>query len=639
MSQSNRVEPTQNSIVSRRNFLRASAGAMGVAAVGVGSQQTSVTPVQDAEAIAPVVIAGAAAISATSVAAGWLLREYEIIGSDDPPEGMSLEGYVNACIDTAQSRESNIQSTFIDNLNILEGLENQLWADAKIAAIESINDQKSQSGVQDDAVDAANEHATVVLKNFLKTWNEAANEWVSMMNTLDSYEDFSIPAWAGQNSHTRDTGMWIDINDNYKSYIDEDAILDIEIKEHQYDLPNGEPFTVDEVYIFVDDDAGENRYSEFTPMYHHTDSDSRFEIHNDDSGHLEHISNSSKEFEDGIAHFYVPGAEQYPDFDGPDGPAYYYSSQEDWNEIYTQLTNTIQNVIDQIMLWVDEVYADVQEGELDVAELLTPRELAELQSEDEDFPQAIADLMALNVSAPLDREVELYIPDKSITLYGNLAVSGDTTLSTGWVDPQDDSFTYYFSYDASQSHGEWDHYEDGIDGGVITFTEEPIEQALYEITTNADETVIVPYDSFSEDNGEWIIDLSEDLEQEIAEIEEVTLTSLIEETDYQTVILNDQFEIRKFRDSDGEEYDEAEFDSAELHDDTNYMTEEDWLEYEERYLDLIEQYEESQESGGGIGGDNGFDFDFLDDLAMFGLPGEAVAAIIVVLAGGLLLNN
>jgi len=283
----------------------------------------------------------------------------------------------------------------------------------------------------------------------------------------------------------------------------------------------------------------------------------------------------------------------------------------DWSGILSDIEDAFQKVNGGLSTWVSGVYGDVQAGSLDTSDLLTPREQAKLTADDEDFPQAIADLQALNISVDLEREAEVYIPDVDATIFGQLGYTGDTQLEVGTVDPNaTDSETgdpiypgsFYFTYDISRGEGTWAEYNGGIDGGNLTFTAEPYENTLYRVQTSADETAEVTADDF-EDNGDgtWAADLTDQLDNAITNADEIKFYSETGDTQYETIRLKDSFEIKSFTDSDGNQYNSSAFARSEPQDDTNYISEEEWKAQQERHEELIQKYEESQdESGAGL---------------------------------------
>jgi len=559
--------------------------------MGVGSQVLPNGPVEESEAILPAAVAGGTAAKAAAGAAGggaavgWALREFEVFGSDDPAEGLTAEALQSSNYDTIAARQSTNASTIIDNKNILDGIQHAAHAEGKIDAIDALNNQESESDALEDAKGAIKGHYTTVLKNFYETWNETLFELNNILNAQDEHEDLGI--FDGFNILFDQSG-W------------EDREVEPLLYEDEIELPDGSTFELHSLNMRWEQGSG-SRSEYFTPL----------EITRDDIG---------------MALSYTIEGDENETTTEP------YLT-EDWIDINDKITTYLQEDLDGITKWVSSIYDEVQSGELDTGELLTPREQAELTAEDEDFPQAIADLQALNVGVDLEREAEIYLDDIQATLYGQLAYSGEKTLEVGEIDPdatdEDDEPLYpgtiYFTYDVSQGQGEWSAYDEGIDGGTLTFTSEPFEGTIYTVDTTDGETAEFVTDDLTEDDDgdEWTIDLSDQLENQITEVDQIEYYAETEETQYETIQLQEPFEIVRFTDSDGEEYDSAEFERSEPHDDDNYISEEEWKEQQERHEKLIEKYEDTQ-GGGGIG--------FLDGEE---IPAEGVVLIVLAVFAAL----
>ena len=587
----NQPTPTaQKSGMTRRDLLRRSAvGGATLAGVSTGAVRLDHGPVQESEAIAPVVAAGAAVAAGTSVGlnVGWALREVDPLGIVDAPSGgLSPDAFKQQAYDTARARKSNNQSTFIDNKNIVENIDHAAHADGKIAAIEGLNEQETQSTVEDAALEKSNDYGSTIIKNLLKSWDESVQELMNIIEAADSHDDLD----------------WNDVIDTNASG-DSDNSLNgeskPELRERTIELPDGTEFDYHELYY---------QYEVRNTNTQDTSTRSG-RLHPEKTGEDIRVMN--------------PG----------DGDNVEYLVTSDWNEILTKIEDEIDSVNDGLVTYVDTIYSDVQAGELDTADLLTPREQAALTSEDEDMPQAIADLQALNVPVDLEREAEIYLPDVEATIYGRLGYTGDEKLEVGTIDPDetddDDDPVYpgsiYLTYDVSQGQGEWSAYEEGIDGGELTFTAEPFAETVYYVDTAAGETVELTEDDFDEDDeDEWVADLSDDLQNAITEVDQIEFYAETEDTQYETIQLQDVFEIVRFTDSDGNEYDESNFERSEPHTDDNYITEEEWKEQQERHEELIEQYEDAQ------GGVSIPSFEDVLDGEANGLIGIAVVGLVFV---------
>ena len=585
----NQPTPTAHkSGMTRRDLLRRSAvGAATVGAVSTGAIRLDHSPVQNSQAIAPVVVAGAMGGSA---ALGWTVREAEIIGSDDPPEGTTASTLRSNVYDIANTRASTNKSTIIDNINISDGIGHSAWADGKFGAIESLNEQNTLEQVQNDGDASITEYEKTVLKNFLKTWNESCEELDNILSRLEDHPDTSVDLIGNNHSLSSDLG--------YSTGWDGPVEVDMEADTHEFG--DGEEFHVHR--ICQEAYARENTVDTTVNQCYSP---------------IRKTGNSEAQFTPDSLRVDLPDSEV--------STSWMYG--QEWMQMYDDITSKFDEVRDGLQDYVVNIYDDIQSGELDTTELLTPREQAELTAEDEDFPQAIADLQALNVAVDLEREAQVYLPDTGATLYGQLGYTGDQTLSTGDVNPDDKDGTIYLTYDVSQGEGEWSAYDEGIDGGVLTFTEEPFVETQYVIDTTAGETVEFTADDFQEDDDEWTVDLSDDLDDAITNVEQIAFYSEVETTQYETITLQDEFEIISFSDSEGNEYDETNFESSEPHTDDNYITEEEWQEQQERHEELIQQYEDAQGSGISIPGVE----DVLDGEAN-GLIGIAVVGMVLVSA-------
>ncbi len=555
---------------SRRDFLRkVGVGSATAAGVSTGAIRLDHGPVQNSQAIAPAV---AAAGVGGSMAVGWALREYEVIGSDSPPEGLTADALQNSIYNISQTRLSTNSSTIVDNANIVEsGLSNTAYADGKIAGIDALNDQLTESEVLSNSRDASHEYLTTVLKNFFRTWNEAVNELYTQVAAIQEHPDLSVD---DVYSITDDNGG--------VSTSDGDTYLKTEPGTTEYTLPDGSTMDVQQfrVSIRVTSGSGASTQDESVDP---TNPDSE-NLNADSYGIKIRVSNQN---DDNVE----------------------YLRSGDFGDILDTIETVKTDVDDGLSTWVNGVYSDVQAGELETEELLTPREQAELTADDEGFAQAISDLQALNISVDLEREAEIHLSGPEATLYGQLAYTGDTTLSTGTINPDatddDDEPIYpgsiYFTYDVSQGQGTFSSHETGIDGGILTLTSEPFVESLYVVHTVAGETAEFTTGDLTEndDGDEWTIDLSDQLDDSITDVEKLEYFAESDSTQYETIQLTETFEIVDFTDSDGNSYDETDFERSEPQTDDNYITEEEWQEQQERHEELIEKYEDAQ-GGGGI---------------------------------------
>ena len=318
-----------------------------------------------------------------------------------------------------------------------------------------------------------------------------------------------------------------------------------------------------------------------------------------------------------------------------------YLSYPAWNGVWTDLQDVISNVEEGLTTWVNSAYDQVQAGEVEISELITPRERAKMIAEEDGAAQAIADLQALNIPVDVDNQATLNFSSTNATLRGTLAMTnpdGQTLEPGETYNPSSDTWSggsVYLTYDVSTGQGTWGAYTEGVDGGVATFDQEPYDETVYRIDTAANETVSVNSGNFTPVNSSgaevspgdatsWQIDLSEKLEQDITEITDVSFFSPVEETQMETIQIDEAFTLEEIRNTETDETkDSMTFEkSGEPQTDNNYITQEEWTELQNQNEELIEKYEESQESNDGL----------LGGLLPGGLGGAGIGAA----AGGVL---
>ncbi|QRG24110.1 spike protein [Halorubrum virus Humcor2] len=564
----------------RRTFVKG-LGAAGVTTVGLSHDRGFA---QDAEAIAPLVgyAIGAAAISAVGgIGVGWTLREFEVVGSDDPAEGLTPDVLRNQLSQSVKKRKSNNQSTIVDNQNILDGVEHTAYTEAKIAAIEELNAGSSESAVLSAANSAIDSYETTVRSNFYKSWNETVRELEAMTQTVIAHSEVGLSA----------------ITDFGDPRFDLAGSSPNTLKDTTLTMPDGTDFTL----LTLNHDTG------------WSDSNAAYSV----------VEYNPKEV------VTQTSANTYNTVDGTE-----YMKFSDWNAVETEMNTTFTNVRNGISTWVTNVYGDVQSGAIEISDLVTPRERAAMMAQEEGMSQAIADLIALNVPVDAEREATITIQDTGATLPGTFALtdSSDGPLSAGQTyDPSTFSGDVYFTADMSLVEGPWDAINSGIDGGSITITSEPYEGTTIEVTTVESETVSVPAADWTDNgDGTWSYDASADLKTTITNVDSARFHATATETTYDTLQLKGAFTVDKLvNKQSGEEVSSTSFDNSEPQTDSNYITQDEWDQLEQQNQELIEKYENSQ-SGGSID---------LGQFDMFGIPGEIVAiAAAALVALGVLSN-
>ncbi|WP_418283189.1 hypothetical protein [Halorubrum sp. DTA98] len=568
--------------MNRRRFIQ---GLGASAAAGVGLAHSN-GPVQESEAIFPAVVAGGAAAKFAAgaglggVGLGWALREFEVLGSNPPTEGLTPETLHSHAYEAGLKRSRENQSTIIDNGEILKGVEHTAYIEGKIDAIEKLNEQVSLSEVQAAAESAVDDYQATVEKNLLSSWNETINELTAFADRIGSHEDLTLGTVYNHPYGGTDY-----------------AVVEMSSTTEQHTLPDGS--TMD---LLKYTQVSSNDYDRTYNPKSYTGSMSA------DGAYLE------------VNH---PG-------DGDRVDLLHYT---DWNDIYTDLTSTFDGARDGLALWVESVYSDVQSGELELSDLITPREQAAMMAEEESMAQAIADLAALNIPTDVEREATISLSNIDARIRGSLALTSDQAIVSGETyTPSNMDGDVYLTYDVSLGEGTWSAYDTNVDGGLVTFTEEPFASTIFRLETTAGETVELVKDDFDHDDsaGVWETNISDDVENAITEVDEVRFFADVEDTQYETIKIENQFTVEKIENtSTGDEEQQMNFESTEPQDDTNYITQEEWDDLEQQNQELIEKYEDSQSSGGlGLGG---------WDVA--GVPGEIIIIVAAALAALGLVNN
>ncbi|MBP1921832.1 hypothetical protein J2751_000829 [Halorubrum alkaliphilum] len=454
---SHNTEP--ESRIDRRTFVKG-IGATGTLAVGMGSTRG---PVGEAQALPPLAIGVAS--SGAAAAVGWAVREgYEALTGDEPTDGLGPDALHNQVFQMTTRTKSENESTFIDNKNIISGIGNIAYTDGKIAAIEELNNESSLEVVQDAADEAAREHFVTVQENLLKTWNESVREFRGIYNSLDQSEELDVDdVITMEDQSTRNFTGWETVEG---SQMVETANGEFEVETHTPVWDTSGWSTVDYPRA-----PGYSTTSREIIVKHPSDGDN---------------------------------------FSG-------YLDVEGFGEIFEEIEDELDSVTGGLQNWTANVYSEVQSGSIDVADLLTPREQAELLSDDEEYPQAVADLIALNIPVDPDREATISFDDRDITISGLMAPTSppEDGFQTGnSYDPAAEDGDLYFTYDPALGSGGWAEVEPTISQGELVFTDEPYADTLYQVPTNQG-TVEVVTDDFDEDEdgGTWVADVSDQVER------------------------------------------------------------------------------------------------------------------------------
>lgn len=578
--------------MTRRNAMRAAAAGAGAIAFGA-STQTQYSPVGTSEAV---LLPSPDGWKTGRQMTEWYIDEIqEWMDQDDVSDELSGAIIDENVLAQFQDRESQNRSTIIDNINIAVGLEHVCYQHGKLAAIEALEEGKSESDTEADAIAAVESHGVEVQQNLLRSWEESM-AWLESNQELlfNNGAEYEIYA------HTSANGGYL------HDYSDTEWSQTFDV-----DLIDGETFQITDAAPRPD-----NR-TEWNPV--------RMVENSSEDLHVPSFVIGS-ELSDGDwedpAPYPVEELRDHEDIDGVLVPFF------PWNEAWEAIEDAITDARDGIILWVDAVYDDIQSGDLELEEILVGADIAEMLPEDEDGTRGMGDLLALNMSVNFDRELQLLLTGgewENSNLYGTVATSSDTSLSPGdTIDPSEVETSFFIAYDVSEVHGEWDWYDDPIDGGTVTLTREPYSNTEFHITTIEGETVAVDYDDFAEDDTEpeWTVDIGSDLEDPITEVEEIHFYNQHEDPATRLLNVIEPFEVVSVDgETDPEEVDSVDYESpTEFHSDDNYLTVE---EFESANDDLVTAVDELEDA---VSGDNGGLFPGFGELS----DGAIAAGIIVV---------
>ena len=235
--------------------------------------------------------------------------------------------------------------------------------------------------------------------------------------------------------------------------------------------------------------------------------------------------------------------------------------------IWDSIEENHQEVADNIEEWVPTVAEEYESGDISLADVISPSDIANNASDEDGFSYAAADLASLGLST-IGGNWDIHLEEADVVVRGTIYLLTDETLTTGQTySPGSIAGPVYLAY-------EW---EDG------QFDDEPAGSDLIEL--EQDFTIL------GGTSGEWVED--EDGErvyeiQSIGEGEEISFTET-----YQTTTDTD---IEAFR--------------------------EELQTLRERNQELEEQQLEAAGGGGAID---------LSGLSIGGLPGELVALIVAAI--------
>lgn len=502
---------------------------------------------------------------------GWLFED-DTRDAEEASEATQDEIEIQRWFDAAQSRARQNERIVgeggllgFDGPTGMRGLERIAFEEAQAKAVEAMNAGETQ----DDTIALAEEEVDKIFAEPLKTGLEYFSESSAEVYAFDSefverdgiYSGSHIYGPGG--SYTDGDGAW---NEQYSTI----------------ELPNGEEYEIQRAE-FEADSSGSGRAG-WTPEK---------EIHTSSSQDPALIAEDNY------------------------GNTVQYLEYEVWNDWYESILDAWDETLSEVNMWVLDVYDQWQSGDIDESEVFTTLQLAEMAADDESLSRAHAELIALNIETELERavKIETEIDGHTWQLVGMLAATSSPSdgfeVGESYTPDSDTVGTVYIVGDSNDAKGWYDDYDTGIDGGEVTFNTELPDFTIVSITTNYEETVSIQFDDFepNDDRTEWTIDLTDELEEPIAEIEKVELYEPADETS-QIRIEND-FEIQEIVDQEtGEEFESIEITEPNTSSPDSFQNledfEENWKEWEQLYDEMEKRFEEVEGETSFAGPGGGF---------------------------------
>jgi hypothetical protein len=497
----------------------------------------------------------------------------------------------------ALQKQKELGSSITLNQNITTMVEEWAFSEGKLAAIEAIDQGKTEAEVKDEAKQRANQEIAIIQENILNAGNSAHDTIYNLMQQTKEAENVAV-----EDVFTMPDGD--NVTDLLEYRTEDIELVDGRLVEQNI-LVVEESSNYDRVNFAVFDAGNEpgavyNQHGTITPQAIATD---------------------------GTQYWFQPHADNGEP-----------TLNDAWNEVQSA-QNTVTNNLET---WVGTVIKEVQAGNLDPGELTTPADMVRTITSDEPRARAIADLRALNVAAEWEHPATVELQSDPITLYGATVGVSDpaakSSINQGeTIDPS--SFTdtnFYVNYDVVASEADWrDNYdsEKEIDGGILHLTALPgpdVQKWLgknlqVKVLTSYDETAtFLPSDTTKKtvDGQEvWEIDIGGQLENGIAEVVDMKVyVNSQQDTMYLNRIPNQPFTIRDIEGSTTLRMERE----RELQTDDNYITDDEWDQVKQQQEDTLDEIQESTGVGGGGFFEGGFP----------SLPGLGVieSAVVVILA-------
>jgi len=487
-------------------------------------------------------------------------------------------------------RELNMRS------DTLEYVVDGIFADAKLAAIEEINNQAEKATVEQAALDEAKEALAGFQKQIVASGNQGIRTIVNYLEQIDEIDAVSV----GQVFENAAGGDGAQLGDPSNVTTSTETI----------DLLNGEQMNVlcfDPEY--ANNDVGPGSWANVTESNQGVYGTSTYYT----------IYAIEPDADKAYPVLPVKGGTYGPSGSGDYAlPDKYNHGATLWNQWQNLLDAWENDLKPDIQGYVTNAYDEVARGEIAPGDLLTARDVANTVGEDEPQNRALAHLRAANIPVKPDHPVsiETRVNGRTMQLVDVLLSStGETdSVSTGdTVDPSTVDHSYFVSYRPQDVVVQWPDtaYQDTIDGGTLTLTELPDQELeewltqgiIMQVQTIADETATINVvEEFGPDrdpspSGGVDVDLNDQLNTEITEVAQIQLFTAVEESPYATNSLRNTFTVTQIEGKDALDFSH----DRQIQSTDNYVTKEEWEERNEAMQQILEELEEDDDGGGGIG--------------------------------------
>lgn len=413
--------------MNRREFLASAAGATGTVAVG-STVAPRRSPVGRARAAVPLVPIGVAAAAA---AIDYVVREgVELITGDDAPNQEEYQEYDSAQTHLEIYERQMTMNGGDDTVatvmgNRIEDSYNSAWSIGKEAAVEKLNAGASQSDAETAAKDAVNDYYTTIQTNLV-------NHFIEQVNKIKVFRDMVAD----------------DANLAYQDVFRYGVSGSVTYQPPEWPsetltFEDGTTQSVDGFQLRAESDGSTTTYLTRWRLgsgVGHGDQ-------NVDGGYVPPEGYNDGEYTEAIYPFNWDGANNAPSFGLADR--------------WTDVKNAAQQMRDNLVAWVDSLYAEYEPGELSLSGYMNASEIASQYGTEYDdtgyYAFAAAELAALGLSGSFEQFLKLHLHDSDIVVEGVLF--SENQPGAGWevgkrYDPTSYTGETWLAYEYLNDDGE-----------------------------------------------------------------------------------------------------------------------------------------------------------------------------------------